>query len=261
MRKMARFMAGGFRALNNRLDGLEDRFEGLQLSLRMHSSRPNVGLERLLAWLNAIFTDEDWEKARNSRTLGTCRWILERATFRDWATSVTATNAMRILWIHGPPGFGKTVLSASIVEHLQNENPAQVAHFFCVSDHEAKRQPLAIIRSWVAQMVRQNGEALEAAEEAYHGKEGRPATTYDVWQLFAKICQRIPNCFFVVDGFDECIKTDKNMHFTSSNDVVSFLQGLVGISRETPSHILLVSREDADVRVPKIGRVILNRLL
>jgi hypothetical protein len=38
------------------------------------------------------------------------------------------------------------------------------------------------------------------------------------------------------------------MHFTSSNDVVSFLQGLISISRETPSRILLVSREDADVR-------------
>jgi hypothetical protein len=118
MRKIVRFMAGEFRELNNRLDGLEDRFEGLKLSLRMYSSRPNVGLERLLAWLNAIFTDEDWEKARNSRTPETCRWILKRAKFQDWATSVTATNAMRILWIHGPPGFGKTVLSASIVKHL-----------------------------------------------------------------------------------------------------------------------------------------------
>ena len=170
-------MAGEFHKLNNRLDGLEDRFEGLQLSLRMYSSRLNVGLERLLAWLNATFTDEDWEKARNSRTPGTCRWILERAKFREWATSATAANAMTILWIHGPPGFGKTVLSASVVEHLQNENPARVAYFFCVSDHEAKRQPLAIIRSWVAQMVRQNEEALEVAEDVYRGKEGRPATT------------------------------------------------------------------------------------
>src|SRR5204862_2458926 len=138
------------------------------------------------------------------------------AKFQEWATSATADNAMTILWIHGPPGFGKTVLSASVVEHLQNENPTRVAYYFCVSDHEAKRQPLAIIRSWVAQMVRQNEEALEIAEDAYRGKEGRLATTYDVWQLFIKICQRIPNCFFIVDGFDECIKIDQSMHFTSS---------------------------------------------
>ncbi len=201
MRKIGRFMYGGFRELNNRLDGLEDRLDGLQLSLHASSSRPNVGLERLLIWLNAVFTDEELGKARSPRAPGTCQWIFERPEFQDWATSTISSNSMRILWIHGPPGFGKTVLSASIVEHLQNENPSRVAHFFCVSDHEAKRQPLAIVRSWVAQMVRQNREALDAAEEAYHGNEGRPATTYDVWQLFKDICHRIPKSFFIVDGF------------------------------------------------------------
>ena len=248
MRKMARFMYGGFQDVNNRLGGLEERFEGLQLSLHTYLFRPNVSLERLLVWLNAVFTDEEWETALNSRTPGTCHWIVQRPHFQDWASSATVADAMKILWIHGPPGFGKTVLCASIIQHLKDENPGGVAYFFCVSDDEAKRQPLAIVRSWVAQMVRQNQEALAAAQEAYHGKEGRLATTSDVWQLFKNICQRIPNCFFVVDGFDECVKTDRSMKVSSINDGVSFLQGLTGISRETPSCILLVSREDADVR-------------
>jgi nucleoside-triphosphatase THEP1 len=128
---------------------------------------------------------------------------------------------MKILWIHGPPGFGKTVLCASIVEHLQNENPARVAHFFCVSDNKAKRQPFAIVRSWVAQMVRQNQEALEAAEEAYRGKEGRLATTSDIWQLFRKICQRIPICYFITDGFDECVKMESTK-IAPTNESISF---------------------------------------
>ena len=126
MRKIARFMYGGFRELNIRLDGLEDKLE-----LRPYPYRPNVGLDRLLTWLNAVFTDEELGKARNSRTPGTCRWIFERPKFQDWATSITSSNSMRILWIHGPPGFGKTVLSASIVGRLQNDNPGRVAHFPC----------------------------------------------------------------------------------------------------------------------------------
>ena len=149
-------MYGGFRELNIRLGGLEDR-----LDLRPYPYRPNVRLERLLPWLNAVFTDEELGKARNSRTPGTCRWIFDRPKFQDWETSISSSDVMRILWIHGPPGFGKTVLSARIVEHLQSENPDCVAYFFCVSDDQAKRQPLAIVRSWVAQMVRQNREALE----------------------------------------------------------------------------------------------------
>src|SRR6266496_877154 len=142
MRKMATFMYGGFRGLNDRFNRLETRL-----------FRPAGGRERMLDWLKAVFTDDEWETALHSRTPGTCGWILQRRQFRSWLSSTNGTDQMKILWIHGPPGFGKTVLCASIVEHLQNENPARVAHFFCVSDNEAKRQPFAIVRSWVAQMV------------------------------------------------------------------------------------------------------------
>lgn len=204
----------------------------------------NAGRERLLTWLNATYTDEELGKAQSSRTPGTCEWIFGRSEYRHWTNAATSSNSMSILWIHGPPGFGKSVLSASIVERLQSENPRGVAHFFC----DAKRQPLEIVRSWVAQMVSQNEQALEAAEEAYHGKEGRLATTYDIWQLFKTICKQIPRCFFVVDGFDECPKSHHGGSISFFDDRANFLQGLTSISSETPARILLVSREDADVR-------------
>src|SRR5271154_6404818 len=130
MRKMARLVYGGFREVNNRLDGLEEMFEGLQSSWNKYLSRPDVGLEQLLVWLNAVFTDEEYQTALNSQTPGTCHWIVQRPHFQDWASAV-ADDAMKTLWIHGPPGFGKTVLCASIVRHLQKENPDRVAHFFC----------------------------------------------------------------------------------------------------------------------------------
>src|SRR5438876_200367 len=236
MRKMATFMYGGFRGLNDRFNRLETRL-----------FRPAGGRERLLDWLKAVFTDDEWEAALHSRTPGTCGWILQRRQFRSWLSSANGTDQMKILWIHGPPGFGKTVLCASIVEHLQNENPARVAHFFCVSDNEAKRQPFAIVRSWVAQMVRQNQEALEAAEEAYHGKEGRLATISDIWQLFIKICQRIPNCYFIIDGFDECVKMESTK-IAPTNESIRFLRGLIGMAKDTPCCFLFASREDTDLR-------------
>ena len=217
-------MYGGLHELNNRIGGLEDRFEELQLSLRALSPKPALGLEQLLAWLNPVFTDEEYENARDLRVTGTCRWILERPQFHDWVSSDATGSGMRIFWMHGPAGSGKTVLSANIVRYLCDKNPGRVACFFCVSDDEAKRQPFAIVRSWVAQMVRQRKEALEAAQEIYHGKEGRLATTSDVWQLFKNIGQRIPECYFVADGFDEC-------QVSSNDDSVSFLKGLKSFMR------------------------------
>ncbi len=97
-------------------------------------------------------------------------------------------------------------------------------------------------------MVRQSQTALDAAQDAYRGKEGRTATTSDVWQLFGKICQLVLNCFFVVDGFDECEKFQHTLRASIANDGAAFLQGLADFSKDTSSHILFVSREDADVR-------------
>jgi ankyrin repeat protein len=234
----------GFRVLNNRINGPGNGSDVRQSSLRTYPTEGEC--ERLLHWLNAVFTDEEWENTLNSRTPKTCEWIFQRLCYQNWASSAISTNSMSILWVYGPPGSGKSVLSASIVEQLKNENPSRVAYFFCVSEDETKRQPFAIVRSWVAQMVRQTQEALELAREIYRGKEGRLATSYDIWQLFTKICRRISNCYFVVDGFDECAKSTST--FPSLSDVERFLRGLINISQETPCRILLVSRQDADVR-------------
>lgn len=152
--------------LNDKLDGLMDIFEGLNT----HPSNPEVSRERLLKWLNAIFTDEEYETARSLRLDGTCDWFLQRSRYRDWAAIDHNSDVARILWIHGPPGFGKTVLCTMLVQHLRQNESGPVASFFCVSDNEAKRQPLAIVRSWVAQMVDWNHDALEVAREVYRGK-------------------------------------------------------------------------------------------
>lgn len=229
---MARFMYGGFQGLNDRLDGLDYRFEGLQLTLHTHMLSPDVERGRLLDWLKAVFTDDEFEAALSSQTPGTCKWITQRRQYRDWENGATAIGSTKILWIRGPPGFGKTVLCASLVQSLQVQTPARVAHFFCVSEDETKRQPLAIVRSWVAQIISQNLEAVEAARKAYHGKDGRSATTSDVWQLFRKICQRIPNCTFIVDGFDECVKFSGSPKFETNKEGFSFVQRLTHMASE-----------------------------
>jgi hypothetical protein len=78
-------------------------------------------------------------------------------------------------------------------------------------------------------------------------REARAATTSDVWQLLRAICMRIPNCIFVIDGFDECIKVDKApIHVRVVG--TDFLRQLVDSIKQTGCRILFVSRDDADIR-------------
>ncbi|MCJ1264770.1 hypothetical protein MMC22_004645 [Lobaria immixta] len=75
--------------------------------------------------LGAHLTLDDPE-GLTSRHPGTCGWILENEQFRSRKTS----SGNDILWLHGAPGSGKTVLSSFVVDQLRVEAKVSDIIFF-----------------------------------------------------------------------------------------------------------------------------------
>ena len=150
---------------------------------RASSIVPKDERRRLVhGWLQAVSTAETFQKAQMSRHEKTCTWIFTRSEYQEWeSTDVIAKP--KILWIHSGPGFGKTVLCAKIIGHML-ENDVPLVYFFCVADDETKRQPYAILRSWIDQLTNANEDALDIAYELYQSIETRPPTTAELWRLF-----------------------------------------------------------------------------
>jgi len=243
-------MREGIVGISYSLENMNDKLDGLQQSLDARNSQAaTIGRDVLVKWLIPVFTDEEFDKALSSRLDGTCNWVQQRPEFQAWVAPNTNLDTPKTLWIHGPPGFGKTVLCASIVKHLQQQNAVPVCFFFCVSENEAKRKPLAIIRSWVAQLINQSNEAFQLAQNLYQGKEARSATQTDVWLLFRSICSSLQNCIFIIDGFDECTKVNEGVRFYDDDGRVRFLEQLFTSLEKTQSRLLFVSRDDADIRL------------
>lgn len=240
-------MPEGFKGVHDRLDGLGHRFGMLQQAFDTHSLSLEVRRKDLLTWIGAVLTEEDYERALSTRLDGTCKWILQRSKFLDWATYDDQSDKTKILWIHGSAGFGKTVMCARIVEHLTCNAAIPVAHYFCVGGDEAKRNPQEIVRSWVAQLVNHSEHAVELTRPFQLGKEARKATEADIWQIFETLSLNLGPYFYVIDGYDECIKLD----LTSRHSVdgkAKFLQQLTAKLSGTRGRLLLVSRDDHDVR-------------
>ena len=134
-------------------------------------------------WLEAISTAETFHQARMVRHEKTCNWIFARPEFQEWESRTEDIAKPKILWIHSGPGFGKTVLCAKIIDHI-SENDVLLVYFFCVADEETKRQPYAIIRSWIDQLTHFNEDALGIVYEMYEAVKPRAPTPAELWRIF-----------------------------------------------------------------------------
>ena len=241
------------------LKGLSDlnlQVRSLTTTIQKHFPG-DIRREQLLQWIDAIFTDHEYERALVARVQGTCEWILERAEIQEWMTLASDSSLASILWIFGYPGFGKTILAAWLTEYLRHTKHEELSYFFCYFGDEKLRQPLNILRSWISQLIKTNDKALEIVRETYTGKYPKAfdlenikrATELDLWLLFKRLNVGLGGLIFVVDGFDECVKDEVDpRNHTLLDARERFLKALEESIEHTNARILIISRESADLR-------------
>jgi ankyrin repeat protein len=182
-----------------------------------------------------------YDSCLKARLAGTCQWVLATLAFREWSTVRPDDDTPRLLWINGPAGFGKTVLAASLTQHLTKLAPLDpIAYFFFSAAAEARDDPLAIIRTWTSQLVSLNDIAFKLALEQSDEKVASIASESQVWSIFASIADNISPCTFVLDGLDECVKAGDRR--------ADFLSQLKRSVAHTASRLLIVSRDEPDIR-------------
>ncbi|KAK4232857.1 hypothetical protein C8A03DRAFT_39490, partial [Achaetomium macrosporum] len=185
--------------------------------------------------------NERYDDSCTKRLTGTCDWILKRPAFTRWSAPDLPSGTPEILWIHGRPGFGKTILASRIVDHLSAVPDKPVAHFFFSSDHDSRNDPYIVMRSWVSQLASQP-EVFALVYPRWTTTKDQVATRATVTQLLREALQARPDCYLVVDGLDECTAP-----IDSSNSVARFLEDVKSAIRPT-TRVLIVSREESKIR-------------
>ncbi|EXA02011.1 hypothetical protein FOWG_01713 [Fusarium oxysporum f. sp. lycopersici MN25] len=207
-------------------------------------------------WLDGS-PNERYRDSLQKRLPGTCDWILDRPVFQRWLEAEFPAGP-KLLWAHGPAGFGKTVLCAQIVQNLSRtpgapvvEQPwptfdTPVAHFFFTSDLESRKDPYLALRSWISQIVSRHDKAFELVRQRWE-LNLEPATTRatraDISAIFTQLLHTIPGCTFVADGLDECNYLDN-----SSALVKKFLHDVTNAVVGTHARVLFVSRDEPEIR-------------
>lgn len=130
--------------------------------------------------------------------MGTCDWILKREEFTQWAED----PEIQILWIHGPPGCGKSFLYSKMLSHLELDKPSPY-FLFCGSDKERVTFS-SLLRSWALQLVELYDEAFACLQNIKDIQENPTATEQEVTELLRQILEKVPGCYLTVDALDEC---------------------------------------------------------
>lgn len=196
-------------------------------------------------WLNATSSRPIKDQCTACRTADTCQWIVDRPEYRAW---LSPESKARTWWLHAPPGFGKSVTSAALAERLEREFPGAVVSYFCSATQEELRIPTNILRSCLTQSVLQRPDLLRLANKSKDQSDSQIATETELWQLFSILARTGNGLIILVDGFDECFAYESEVQRKCGFSRASFLRQLNSSVMDTPSRLVIVSRDENDIR-------------
>ena len=180
------------------------------------SIQANLRTEKIERWLCPPDPSTNANHARELRHEGTGAWLLENPVFQEWHS-----GSRRHLWLHGLTGCGKTVLSATVLDHLAKGNDRLILSFFFDFGDTAKQTVDSMLRSLAFQLYRGGAGSADLLDVSFHKhQEGldKPATKALLDVLFKMLAVQ-KKVSIVLDALDESTTRGKLLLWIE--DVVS----------------------------------------
>ncbi|KAK0101958.1 hypothetical protein ONS95_001233 [Cadophora gregata] len=149
----------------------------------------------------------DLNRHLSARHVGTSEWIFEDPVFVKWQSSKESTT----VWMNAAPGAGKSVLSASVVEHfMQSEQKDQtnVIYFFCRFDEPDKCKAISALKSLAIQALKfikyVPDDLYQLYQDDFASEDSFVVNIELAERVLGYLLKRIEYISIVVDGLDEC---------------------------------------------------------
>ncbi|KAF4340900.1 ankyrin-3 [Fusarium beomiforme] len=158
-------------------------------------------IAELREWLQPTdYLAESSEYRRHllSQAPGTGLWICETEEYRKWHDSPENGS----IWIKGVPGAGKSVMAASLIQHLRTTENCPVLFFFFRNIVAANFSPRALIQDWLAQLL-PHSPKLQFALQSRLKASLDETSDNDLIQLFLDGVSCVPKLYCVGDALDE----------------------------------------------------------
>ena len=167
-------------------------------------------------------------------------WLLEKEAFQKWANPQLCLSPL--LWMHGQPGAGKTVLASLIIETCQNKD-CSVIYFYCKQADANRDNFAALACAMVWQVFRENTDIVDYLfENCSNGGHSNLRTDEISCEELAQVAlQTLDKVYVVIDGLDECKEQEQEK-------IIKFFCSLIDEmpqERAESLRCLLISQNDS----------------
>jgi hypothetical protein len=170
------------------------------------SIRSDLHADKIKGWLCPPDPSKNANHARTLRHEGTGAWLLKSSVFQSWHS-----GSCRHLWLHGLAGYGKTVLSVTVLDHLAKGNDGLILSFFFDFSDTTKQTLDGMLRS-LAFQLHQGGVGsashLDALSQAHQNSSDQPAIK-ELSDIVFNMLVVQKKVYIVLDALDESKNRDK----------------------------------------------------
>lgn len=151
------------------------------------------------------------EASKGQLLEGSCSWVLEDPAFIDWWTGYDS----RLLWIHGDPGKGKTMMMIALISEVSKRLNDQLgsnvlAYFFCQNTSDDLNTTVSVLRGLIYHLVDQEKKLIRHVRKSYDSAGRRlfedENALYALRMVFLDMLKdpSLGHVCFMIDALDEC---------------------------------------------------------
>ncbi len=193
-------------------------------------------LDKLKTWLPPPDPSTNRNAAKEKRQEGTGNWLVTSTAFLEWKSGLR-----RHLWLHGLAGCGKTVLTSTVLDHLNDGRPNScvcLEFFFDFRDKDKQRLD-NLLRSLAFQLYSQCADArkdLDTLLTACDNGQRQPETV-SLSRTVHGMMQHPQKLQIVLDALDEC---------ATRAELLDWMKTLAGPDL-THVHLVATSRREEEL--------------
>ncbi|KAK3395214.1 hypothetical protein B0H63DRAFT_427281 [Podospora didyma] len=202
----------------------------------------------LLSWLQTVTPSTHHDAAvAQRRKYATGRWFLQSGDFTNWERGPNS-----FLWVIGKPGAGKSVLSSTVIQHLEESHKTDpytaVVYFYIRGVVKDTCNINNLTRSLVTQLFGCRPDTPKSLLELgdYRLTSGAPPQE-KLEEALRSAAQDFTRTYIVIDGVDECPNSGDYGSGQGQRRVLLELLETIQQWGLDNVHLLVTSRREQDI--------------